>query len=262
MDLCELEFNPNWNSKRHPWERARVKVVMNMLKPIIRNKSGEVNILDIGSGDAYMVHRLVSENPNLVAHCVDIEYTDKIVDSLNSQVESKRIKFYKSLEDYKEANGDLIVDIALFLDVIEHVEDDVALLKLVTELSNVNSSSTILITVPAYQSLFSAHDVFLKHFRRYTVKSLHASTRKAGCDTEKTGYFFFSLYLARRLQKIFSGNKEDSQKGISAYKPIFLMDQIFLTILVLDFHLFKGLSSLGLKFPGLSCYAICQTEQE
>lgn len=262
MDLCELEFNPNWNSKRHPWERARVQVVKNMLKPILVEKSGPVNILDVGSGDAYLVHQLISENPHLTAHCVDIEYSDEIVDSLNKQVEARRIKFYKSIDEFSEANSEMVVDIVLFLDVIEHVEDDVALLNLITNISNIKPSSHLLITVPAYQSLFSAHDVFLKHYRRYNVNSLRGSITAAGCNTNKTGYFFFSLYLARRIQKLLSGNMEDSQKGISAYKPVFILDQVFLSILLIDYYLFKAFSSLGLKVPGLSCFAICQVERE
>lgn len=261
MDLCELEFNPNWNSKRHPWERARVQVVKNMLKPILLEKRGQVNVLDVGSGDAFLVHQLVSSNPSITAHCVDIEYTDEIVNSLNEQVESKRIRFYKSIDEYSAANGDMVVDIALFLDVIEHVEDDVALLNLITNISNIKTTSQLLITVPAYQSLFSEHDVFLKHYRRYTVKSLQSSTTIAGCITKKTGYFFFTLYLARRIQKLLSKNKESGQKGISAYKPVFLFDQIFLSILLIDYYLFRAFSYLGIKVPGLSCYALCQTER-
>lgn len=260
MDLCELEFNPNWNAKRHPWERARVQVVKNMLKPILSEKKGHVNILDVGSGDAYLVHQLVSDNPNLTAHCVDIEYTDEIVNSLNEQVESKKIRFYKSIDEYNEANVDSVVDIALFLDVIEHVEDDVALLKLITDIDNVTSSTHILITVPAYQSLFSGHDVFLKHYRRYSVDSLRKSTASAGLTTKKTGYFFLSLYTARRVQKLLSGKKEDGQKGISAYKPVFLFDQLFLGTLLMDYYFFRIVSSLGFKTPGLSCYALCQSK--
>lgn len=260
MDLCELEFNPNWQGTRHPWERARVKVVKNLLKPLLNEKKGRVNILDVGSGDAYLVHQLVSQNERLFAHCVDIEYTDDIVRSLNEQVLSKRIRFYKSMEEYRQANPDQTIDIALFLDVIEHVEDDVALLKEVTKSPNFSVSSHFLVTVPAFQSLFSAHDVFLKHYRRYTIELLEQSVSRAGGEISKTGYFFFSLFLARKLQKLLSSKDEVNQKGISAYKPIFPLDQLFLGILLADYFFFKAIYALGFRTPGLSCYALCHSK--
>ncbi|KAI4452578.1 hypothetical protein C823_007162 [Eubacterium plexicaudatum ASF492] len=38
----------------------------------------------------------------------------------------------------------------------------------------------ILITVPAFQNLFSLHDIQLKHFRRYNYKSLYHVLDQAG----------------------------------------------------------------------------------
>src|SRR6201994_1166732 len=61
-------------------------------------------------------------------------------------------------------------DLAASLDVIEHLDDDLAALR---ELRRVVApGGTLLITVPAYQWLWSGHDEINHHFRRYTRRSL------------------------------------------------------------------------------------------
>ncbi len=52
------------------------------------------------------------------------------------------------------------------LDVIEHVEDDVGFVRDVVD-GSLAPGGWVLVSVPAYQSLFSSHDRALKHFRRY-----------------------------------------------------------------------------------------------
>lgn len=69
-------------------------------------------------------------------------------------------------------------DLITCLDVIEHVEDDVAAL---TELRRVaRPAAVLLMTVPAYPLLWSRHDVANHHFRRYTRGALRRALGAAG----------------------------------------------------------------------------------
>ncbi len=71
-------------------------------------------------------------------------------------------------------------DLAVSLDVIEHLEDDVGAL---TELRRVVvPGGRLLVTVPAYQWLWSGHDEINHHHRRYTRHSLLAVARQAGWE--------------------------------------------------------------------------------
>ena len=64
------------------------------------------------------------------------------------------------------------------LDVIEHTQDDRLTLR---ELRRVTRPGGFaIITVPAYQWLFSAHDVVNHHYRRYDRHSLVAAAGEAG----------------------------------------------------------------------------------
>jgi SAM-dependent methyltransferase len=78
-------------------------------------------------------------------------------------------------------------DFAVCLDVLEHIDDEVHALR---ELRRVmRPGGTLLVTVPAYQSLWSEHDVINHHKRRYTRKTLSAVAERAGWETARTTYF-------------------------------------------------------------------------
>jgi SAM-dependent methyltransferase len=75
----------------------------------------------------------------------------------------------------------------LACDVIEHVEDDILALG---ELFRVAArGATLIITAPAYQWMWTEHDVQLHHFRRYTSKVLRHRAEAAGWTVERVTYF-------------------------------------------------------------------------
>lgn len=78
-------------------------------------------------------------------------------------------------------------DLAVSLDVIEHLDDDLGALR---ELRRVIApGGALLITVPAYQWLWSGHDEVNHHHRRYTRRSLQRVAEQAGWETVRTTYF-------------------------------------------------------------------------
>lgn len=83
-------------------------------------------------------------------------------------------------------------NLVLLMDVIEHVDDDVALLREYSEKSL--PEATMLISVPAFQWLWSAHDVFLGHRRRYTLAHLERSVRNAGLEVVSACYYYGGVF--------------------------------------------------------------------
>ncbi len=78
-------------------------------------------------------------------------------------------------------------DLAVSLDVIEHLGEDVAALR---ELRRVVApGGALLVTVPAYQWLWSGHDEINHHCRRYTRRTLQHAAEPAGWETVRTTYF-------------------------------------------------------------------------
>jgi SAM-dependent methyltransferase len=78
-------------------------------------------------------------------------------------------------------------DLAVCLDVIEHVEDDVGALRELRRV--VRATGRLLLTVPAYQALWSSHDVRNHHHRRYNRRMLLARTTEAGWRAVHTTHF-------------------------------------------------------------------------
>ncbi len=89
-------------------------------------------------------------------------------------------------------NNKEFFDLILVADVIEHVEDDMAILQHLSELLNKNGQ--ILITVPAFDFLFSNKDKVLLHYRRYTKKNIKKIISKY-FNITKLSYYNFFLFI-------------------------------------------------------------------
>jgi SAM-dependent methyltransferase len=103
-------------------------------------------------------------------------------------------------------------DLAVSLDVIEHLEDDRGALR---ELRRVVApGGALLVTVPAYQWLWSAHDEINHHHRRYNRRMLTRAATEAGWTCELTTHFNSLLLPAaivmRALDRVRPGTTESS----------------------------------------------------
>lgn len=101
-------------------------------------------------------------------------------------------------------------DLVAVLDVVEHVEDDVAALKGMAEV--LRPGGAILVTVPAHPWMWSAHDTVNHHHRRYSKASLDKAIRAAGLRHNGLRYFnslLFPVAVAARVAGKLTG-KDDS----------------------------------------------------
>lgn len=84
-------------------------------------------------------------------------------------------------------------DVVAALDLLEHVDDD---LKALAELHRVcKPGGVVIVTVPAYGFLWSAHDEALHHRRRYAPRELHDKLTAIGFEVERLSHFMCGLFL-------------------------------------------------------------------
>lgn len=99
-------------------------------------------------------------------------------------------------------------DLICMFDVLEHIERDTETLVAAKKL--LANNGRMLITVPAYQWLYGAHDEFLHHKRRYSLKQLKGKIAEAGLKATKISFFntiLFPLAVVARLKDRLFGNE-------------------------------------------------------
>jgi SAM-dependent methyltransferase len=119
------------------------------------------------------------------------------------------------------------------LDVLEHVDGRPESLASIA--AKLAPGGRILVTVPAYQWMWSAHDRAHHHKLRYSKKGLRRDAEAAGLKVEKIGYFnslLFPLAAAARLAGKALGKTESDDKI-----PPAPLNRLFQAIFGLERHL-------------------------
>jgi hypothetical protein len=158
------------------------------LQAFLRGFQSE-DVLDVGAGSGVFARQLIDAQVCKRATCVDPGYQKEYVEPYGQG----QLTFVRSVDRTRQ-------NLVLMMDVLEHVDDDVGLLS--SYASTMTPQARILITVPAFQFLWSGHDDFLEHRRRYTREMLETTVTKAGLVVERTRYFFgllFPLVSAMRI---------------------------------------------------------------
>jgi SAM-dependent methyltransferase len=155
---------------------------------------GQTNIstiLDVGAGSGFFSKYLLAQSTAKDAWCVDISYKS---DS-DTSTAGKPVHFRQTIHSVQ-------ADLVLLMDVLEHVDDDVGLLK--DYKSKVPNGTLFLISVPAFQFLWSGHDVFLEHKRRYKLSQIENVVERAGLTVKQGAYYFgavFPIAVSIRMAK-------------------------------------------------------------
>lgn len=175
MDLKEAALLGDMAAS-HWYYRAKFAAIRRLLgaAPIER-------ALDVGAGTGFFSRQLLLHAACRAATCVDPGYP---ADS-DETVAGRPLAFRR---DPEHERGDVV----LLMDVLEHVADDRGLLA--GYVAPAAAGTRFVITVPAFQWLWSGHDVFLEHHRRYTLPQIEGVCRAAGLQVT-TGCYFFGLVL-------------------------------------------------------------------
>jgi hypothetical protein len=180
-----------------------------MLRAYCRNVPRE-KLLDVGAGSGFFARALLADPATRSAVCVDPNYSD----------ENDETVFGKPLRFRRHASS-ADADLYLFMDVLEHVENDVGLLN--DYVDRASSGSHFLISVPAFQFLWSEHDVFLEHYRRYSRRELCRLVEDAHLTLVDSSYFYglvFPLAVATRLAgRVLSRSHGPPRSQLRAHHP-------------------------------------------
>ena len=184
----------------HWWYTARRRVLADFIQREVRPPA-DAQILEIGCGTGHNVPMLRAFG---TVDAVELDDDARAVacNRLGMAVVGASLPTLAGLPRNR-------YDLVALLDVIEHVENDVAGLSAVARL--LSPGGQVLITVPAHQWMFGAHDRLNHHFRRYSRNTLRDLIEQSGLRVDKLTYFnslLFPLAVAERLAGRITGKEE------------------------------------------------------
>ena len=200
---------------QHWWFVARRKIIEKLIKRVRLDKNS--SIMDAGCGNG--------DNLSMLSKYADVIAMER---DKNALLKAQARDIGKVLQgelpnnvhvDLKRDN-----DLIVLLDVLEHIDDDAASLNVLREYTK--DHGHLIITVPAYQFLWTIHDEQHHHKRRYTLRKLKKLIENNGWSVNYISYFnsfLFPLALVDRLkQKILPPKKDVGLK-----MPSKLINSIF-----------------------------------
>lgn len=205
MDVKEIDILGE-DIGEHWYYRSKARAVQQLLKNV------EIGtILDVGAGSGFFSRHLLKTSQARDAWCVDIGYDG----------DSDEFEGSKPIH-YRRALGHLDADLVLLMDVLEHVDDDVGLLREYAD--KVPTGSLFLISVPAFSFMWSEHDVFLEHRRRYSLTQIEQVAKSANLALQHSAYYFgavFPIAAATRLvDKILHKPGQSPRSQLKRHRPL------------------------------------------
>ena len=211
---------------QHWWFRARRSILSSLiLKYLPQGK-----ILDVGCGTGFILEALKTQYE---VWGIDIS---KI--AIQFCQEKGLTQVTQGVLD-KNTLPEHYFDLIMFLDMIEHLEHDLSAL---TQAKHyLKSQGQLLITVPAYQFLWSAHDEIHHHKRRYTKKQLTELLQQAGYEVIFSSYFNTFLFPLIAIARLI-GNQLNRHHRSDVKLPSALVNNVLYQVFRSEKNLFPNLS--------------------
>ncbi len=238
----EFEERYHLLESTHFWFKCRRDFIVSIVKNLY--KSGG-HVLDVGCASGHLLEALQAL-PGAVSVGIDVSEEAKRI------CDAKGFKMHLA-DVTNEMDMWYTFDCIIASDVLEHILDDE---KAVLNFENMlTKNGRLIIFVPAFNFLWSYHDIQNKHCRRYSKKQLEDILKRAGFIIERSSYWnsflFFPVLLLRVLKKII-GKKSDDLSPLPR-----LLNTFFGKILALE----NLLLLKGVNLPiGLSVFCIARKQ--
>jgi SAM-dependent methyltransferase len=225
--------------QRHWWYVARRRVLAELLRRRV-TLPADARVLEIGCGTGHNLEMLGEFG------AVDALEVDETARALARKRLGREI-FSAPLPELAGVPQNHYDLVAAF-DVVEHIADDRSAIEGIARL--LKPGGTLVLTVPAHQWMWSAHDVVNHHQRRYSKRALKELVEGSPLKLESIGYFntlLFPVAIAERLASRLRG-KENADLSLPPAPVNQALERIFAAE--------RGLIGRVPLPPGLSLFAV------
>jgi len=239
MDIAEKDQIASHNAVGHWYYAAKYALLQKHINALQLDPL-TMSTVDVGCGLGLFLHKLESTGYASPDRAIGVD----------PGYEEPSRAFSSSIPILPDFPSHRLFDLLLLMDVLEHVPNDSEVLRNAT--SRVRDGGYIFITVPAMPLLFSSHDRYLGHYRRYTLHSLRSLIRVIpGISLLNHHYFFASpLPLAIPMRLIDWGGRKRSSSDM---RPVPSIVNYCLSALC---HLELQLCTAN-HLAGLTAVAVC-----
>lgn len=129
------------------------------------------NILEVGAGIGSNVAQLLEKFNRVSLIEPDTGQEAILREKFKGHLTTNRVDIYSGYQEILSSDN---FDLILYIDVLEHIENDLSELRLAS--SKLKPNGRLFIVVPAFQALFSNYDKKLSHYRRYSKEKLRRVT--------------------------------------------------------------------------------------
>jgi len=195
-------------------------------------------LLDAGCGTGGLLKRLAASVPGRPR--AGIDYAPDAISRARAKTDA--LLAVASIHALPFATGSF--GAVFSVDVLCHRAVDEA--RALAELHRVLApGGTLLINMPAYQWLHSAHDRRVHNRRRYTRAEVRAMVAAAGFEAIEARYWNSLLFPVMVLQRkvLARGGEDEPASDVARFPP--LLDAMFRAVLAAE----RGLMRAGLRFP-------------
>lgn len=185
----------------HWWYRARRQVLQALIERVVAPPPG-AHILEVGCGTGHNL-AMLGRFGKVDAIEVDAEARAFAEKRTGRPVSSAPLPALPGIE---RGHYDLVAA----LDVVEHIADDRAAVEALA--SCLKPGGKLLVTVPAHQWMWSAHDELNHHKRRYSKRALARLIEGSPLKLDRIGYFnslLFPLAVGARMASKLTGRGGD-----------------------------------------------------
>ncbi len=195
--------------RQHWWWRAREAAVLRLVRAY-KPKLGYGRILDVGCGDGLLFDRLCE-----FGDVEGVEPNLEVVSPENPARDRIHVVPFNTAFEPQQRYG-----LILMLDVLEHMPAADACIRRANDL--LADKGILIATVPAFQLLWTGHDVINHHFRRYTHHNLRQLAVQAGFQVLEQHYWFQWLFPVKLAVRFLESSMHRSHSSLPSVPPALL----------------------------------------